>query len=54
MSDRPLRLYLVTPEPSEQERRAIEEALERVADEDDAPLPWAVSARREAIDDGLG
>jgi hypothetical protein len=47
-------LYLVSPEPSEEARRAIEAALERVADEDEAPLPWSVSARREAIDDGLG
>jgi hypothetical protein len=54
VSERAPRLYVISPEPSEEARRAIEEALALVADEDEAPLPWAVSARREAIGDGLG
>jgi hypothetical protein len=53
MNERPPRLYEIAPEPSEPERAAIVAALERVAQEDDAPLPWAARARREAIDDGL-
>jgi hypothetical protein len=54
MADPPCRLYVISPEPAEDERAAIVEALERVAQEDDAPLPWQESARREAVDDGLG
>lgn len=53
MHERAPRLYEIAPEPSEPERAAIVEALERVVQEDEAPLPWAARARREAVDDGL-
>jgi hypothetical protein len=52
-SEHPSRLYVISPEPTERERLAIVEALERVADEDDAQSGWATLARREAVDDGL-
>jgi hypothetical protein len=52
--ERPSRLYVIAPAPSDSERLAIIEALERVADEDDAQSRWAALARREAVDDGLG
>ena len=48
------RVYEITPEPAAAERAAIVEALERVAREDDAPSPWELQGRREAVDDGLG
>ena len=53
-SERPSRLYVISPEPTDSGRLAIIEALERVADEDDAHSRWAAHARREAVDDGLG
>jgi hypothetical protein len=46
-------VYEISPEPSEAERVAIVEALERVIREDDAPSGWERLARREAVDDGL-
>jgi hypothetical protein len=52
--EHPSRLYVISPEPAEPERLAIIDALERVADEDDAQSRWATLARREAVDDGLG
>jgi hypothetical protein len=48
-----VRVYEISPEPSEPERAAIVEALERLAQEDEAPLPWVAHARREAVDVGL-
>jgi hypothetical protein len=53
-NERPSRLYVISPEPPEPERLAIIEALERVADEEAAHSRWAILARREAVDDGLG
>lgn len=53
MTERPARVYVISPEPSSEGRSAIVEALERVAREDDAPSAWAQRARREAVDDGL-
>jgi hypothetical protein len=47
------RLYEISPEPSEQARSAIIEALEQVSAEDEVAPPWAARARREAVDDGL-
>jgi hypothetical protein len=54
MGDLPRRLYVISPEPGEEEHAAIVEALERVTQEDEALLPWQERARREAVDDGLG
>jgi hypothetical protein len=53
VSERPPRLYEIVPEPAEEARAAIVEALEQVAEEDEAPSPWAARARREAVDDSL-
>jgi hypothetical protein len=50
---RPSRLYEISPEPSEQERSAIIEALEQISEGDAVATPWAARARREAVDDGL-
>jgi hypothetical protein len=47
------RLYEISPEPSEEARSAIIEALERVSEEDAVASPWAARARREIVDDGL-
>jgi hypothetical protein len=46
-------LYEISPEPSEEERSAIIEALEQISGEDAVASPWAARARREAVDDGL-
>jgi hypothetical protein len=48
------RLYEISPEPSEEGRSAIIDALEQqVSEEDTVASPWAARARREAVDDGL-
>jgi hypothetical protein len=51
---RQARIYEIEPAPGEPERAAIVEALERIAREEEAPQPWQLQARREAVDDGLG
>jgi hypothetical protein len=50
---RPPRQYEISPEPPEEARSAIIEALELVSAEDELAPPWAARARREAVDDGL-
>jgi hypothetical protein len=41
----------ITPEPSEEERRAILQALEQKREESDEPTPWRRAAVREQVTD---
>jgi hypothetical protein len=53
VNDARQRLYEISPEPSQEARSVIIEALEQVSAEDAVATLWAARARREAVDDGL-